>query len=259
MHIVLGKAQGDSLPPNARNIHVVPAQLLPQVAYDGAGAPTPALLGFCKKNGVTGGLACAWLVWLGALWQDGPGCVPLALHSLACRCRAGLLHGSCAGQLNARHADARAALVLSIPAVEDCFAEADAKGVEYVWAEVKQVGRSAAEVRWFCCFVAGNGLWQWGCSVVWRCWAWYQGGCLAPGQGRAAKAAVCLVVTAGADGGAARPGGQPELQEEHALAARCRQEGKGVGSGCTSWVLDRYPKSMRWRRDAGTDAVGGVG
>jgi glycyl-tRNA synthetase len=30
--------------------------------------------------------------------------------------------------------------------VEDCFAEADAKGVEYVWVEVKQVGRSAAEV-----------------------------------------------------------------------------------------------------------------
>ncbi|PRW56476.1 Glycine-tRNA ligase chloroplastic mitochondrial [Chlorella sorokiniana] len=54
-----------------------------KVAYDGAGAPTPALLGFCKKNKVT---------------------------------------------------------------VEDCFAEADAKGVEYVWAEVKQVGRPAAEV-----------------------------------------------------------------------------------------------------------------
>ena len=32
-------------------------------------------------------------------------------------------------------------------AVEDCFAEADSKGVEYVWAEVKQEGRSAAEVR----------------------------------------------------------------------------------------------------------------
>ena len=31
--------------------------------------------------------------------------------------------------------------------MEDCFKEADAKGVEYVWAEVKQVGRSAAEVR----------------------------------------------------------------------------------------------------------------
>jgi hypothetical protein len=30
--------------------------------------------------------------------------------------------------------------------VEDCFAEADAKGVQYVWAEVKQVGRSAAAV-----------------------------------------------------------------------------------------------------------------
>lgn len=54
-----------------------------KVAYAASGEPTPALLGFCKKNGVT---------------------------------------------------------------VEDCFAEADAKGVEYVWAEVKQVGRSAAEV-----------------------------------------------------------------------------------------------------------------
>lgn len=31
-------------------------------------------------------------------------------------------------------------------AVEDCFAEADAKGIEYVWAEVKEQGRSAAEV-----------------------------------------------------------------------------------------------------------------
>lgn len=30
--------------------------------------------------------------------------------------------------------------------MEDCFAEADAKGVQYVWAEVKQVGRSAAAV-----------------------------------------------------------------------------------------------------------------
>lgn len=38
---------------------------------------------------------------------------------------------------------------LPLPAVEDCFAEADAKGVEYVWAEVKQVGRPAAEVRTF--------------------------------------------------------------------------------------------------------------
>lgn len=55
-----------------------------KVAYDARGAPTPALLGFCKKNGVT---------------------------------------------------------------VEDCFADADAKGVEYVWAEVKQAGRPAAEVR----------------------------------------------------------------------------------------------------------------
>lgn len=54
-----------------------------KVAYDGAGAPTPALLGFCKKNGVT---------------------------------------------------------------VEDCYAEADAKGVEYVWVEVRQEGRRAAEV-----------------------------------------------------------------------------------------------------------------
>ncbi len=26
-----------------------------KVAYDGAGAPTPALLGFCKKSGITGG------------------------------------------------------------------------------------------------------------------------------------------------------------------------------------------------------------
>ncbi|KAI3427953.1 hypothetical protein D9Q98_006343 [Chlorella vulgaris] len=64
---------------SAENVRGPPAK----VAYDGAGAPTPALLGFCKKNGVT---------------------------------------------------------------VEDCFAEADAKGVEYVWVEVKQVGRSAAEV-----------------------------------------------------------------------------------------------------------------
>ncbi|EFN58140.1 hypothetical protein CHLNCDRAFT_141905 [Chlorella variabilis] len=54
-----------------------------KVAYDAAGTPSPALLGFCKKNGVT---------------------------------------------------------------VEDCFAEVDGKGVEYVWAEVKQMGRPAAEV-----------------------------------------------------------------------------------------------------------------
>ena len=30
--------------------------------------------------------------------------------------------------------------------MEDCFNEPDAKGVEYVWVEVKQVGRSAGEV-----------------------------------------------------------------------------------------------------------------
>jgi glycyl-tRNA synthetase len=30
--------------------------------------------------------------------------------------------------------------------VEDCFNEPDAKGVEYVWVAVKQVGRSAGEV-----------------------------------------------------------------------------------------------------------------
>lgn len=29
------------------------ALFCPQVAYDAAGSPTPALLGFCKKNGVT--------------------------------------------------------------------------------------------------------------------------------------------------------------------------------------------------------------
>ncbi|GAB4813228.1 hypothetical protein N2152v2_000274 [Parachlorella kessleri] len=54
-----------------------------KVAYDAAGAPTNALLGFCKKNGVK---------------------------------------------------------------VEDCACEPDAKGVEYVWASVKEVGRPAAEV-----------------------------------------------------------------------------------------------------------------
>jgi glycyl-tRNA synthetase beta subunit len=36
---------------SAENVRGPPAK----VAYDGAGAPTPALLGFCKKNGVTGG------------------------------------------------------------------------------------------------------------------------------------------------------------------------------------------------------------
>lgn len=76
MHIVLGKAQGDSLPPNARNIDVVPTQLPLQVAYDGAGAPTPALLGFCKKNGVTGGLASAWLVGLGRFGKCSAECAP---------------------------------------------------------------------------------------------------------------------------------------------------------------------------------------
>ncbi|KAG7672971.1 putative Glycine--tRNA ligase, chloroplastic/mitochondrial 2 [Nannochloris sp. 'desiccata'] len=54
-----------------------------KVAYDGAGAPTPALLGFCKKSGLT---------------------------------------------------------------VEDCYTESDAKGVEYVWAEVKEEGKSASDV-----------------------------------------------------------------------------------------------------------------
>ncbi len=32
-------------------------------------------------------------------------------------------------------------------AVEDCTRQADAKGVEYVWAMTKQEGRHAAEVR----------------------------------------------------------------------------------------------------------------
>lgn len=54
-----------------------------KVAYDKAGAPTNALLGFCKKSGVT---------------------------------------------------------------VEDCYAESDAKGVEYVWVEVREEGRPAVEV-----------------------------------------------------------------------------------------------------------------
>lgn len=64
---------------NAEAVRGPPAS----VAYDGAGAPTPALLGFCKKNEVT---------------------------------------------------------------VEDCYAEADAKGVEYVWVEIRQEGGSAASV-----------------------------------------------------------------------------------------------------------------
>lgn len=64
---------------NAENVRGPPLK----VAYDAAGAPTPALLGFCKKNNVP---------------------------------------------------------------VEDCYAEADAKGVEYVWAEVKQEGKGAHEV-----------------------------------------------------------------------------------------------------------------
>ncbi|PSC72381.1 Glycine-tRNA ligase chloroplastic mitochondrial [Micractinium conductrix] len=64
---------------SAENVRGPPAK----VAYAATGEASPALLGFCKKNGVT---------------------------------------------------------------VEDCFNEADAKGVEYVWAEVKQVGRCAAEV-----------------------------------------------------------------------------------------------------------------
>ena len=64
---------------SAENVRGPPAKR----AYDAAGAPTPALLGFCKKSGVT---------------------------------------------------------------VEDCYAEVDAKGVEYVWVEVKEEGRLAAEV-----------------------------------------------------------------------------------------------------------------
>lgn len=53
------------------------------MAYDQAGAPTQALLGFCKKNNIT---------------------------------------------------------------VEDCYTEADQKGTEYVWSEIKQQGRPAAQV-----------------------------------------------------------------------------------------------------------------
>ncbi len=65
-------------------MHRVCCHVISQVAFKPDGSPSPALLGFCKKNGVN---------------------------------------------------------------VDDVTREADTKGTEYVWAAVREEGRSAAEVR----------------------------------------------------------------------------------------------------------------
>lgn len=51
------------------------------------------------------------------------------------------------GQVVRVYTSSNSTCVVLLPAVEDCFVEADAKGVEYVWAAVKEEGRPAAEVR----------------------------------------------------------------------------------------------------------------
>lgn len=131
------------------------------MAYAASGEPTPALLGFCKKNGVTGE---GGYTLLGACTPHGCSpCPPWAMPTWLGQAgrRRGLVCQAAPGSILSRVQLASAfegpgssgnvaaapwplrpvpLPLASPPAVEDCFAEADAKGVEYVWAEVKQVG-----------------------------------------------------------------------------------------------------------------------
>ena len=163
-----------------------------QVAYAATGEASPALLGFCKKNGVTGepGLNRGERGREG--WESRPVVLPLFLWAT----------GSSQAALAARAERERLPLLARHPfppliplpsppllppfAVEDCFNEADAKGVEYVWAEVKQVGRCAAEVLTDELPALVGGL-SFKKSMRWRPDA---GGCASRSSGQPAAAAV---------------------------------------------------------------------